>query len=116
MSETFQHALSQRLREVAMAFPETTEGASCVNRAFKAAGKKNFLFLGEKDGRVKVMVKLVDGVPEAEALAADHDITVGKAGWTTGWFDPDGAPEEALVRWVGESFRLLAPKSLLKRL
>ncbi len=38
--ETFQHAICERLRGGALALPETTEGTSCVNRAFKARNRQ----------------------------------------------------------------------------
>jgi len=102
--EEFEHAI----------IPETIEGASCVNRAFKAGGK-NFVFLGEKDGQCTVRLKLSDSVPEIEALAEtdpDH-WQVGKAGWALFSFPPNSAPPISdLQRWITESFHLLAPKKV----
>ena len=99
MSDTpppFQHPTSQTIRSLALAYPETEEGSSCVNRAFKAGGK-NFVFLGEKGDVIKMRLKLEDG------------------GWTLLEFTPDDPPAEAdLARWIDESFRLLAPKRVQK--
>lgn len=94
----FQHPTSETIRRLALAYPETEEGSSCVNRAFKAGGK-NFVFLGEKGDVIKMRLKLED------------------TGWTLLEFTPDDPPDEAdLKRWVAESFRLLAPKKVQKLL
>jgi len=103
------------VRAHALGLPETSEGPSCVNRAFKAR-KKNFLFLGEKpDGACRFMVKLGPSLAEAEALAAAQ---VGKSGWVTVLFPSNVAPMEVerAVAWVRESFGLLAPKPLSRQL
>lgn len=118
MSEQFTNPVTSALRDHAMGFPETSEGASCVNRAFKVR-KKNFLFVGEKaDGSCKVMLKLGPSLDEAAELAgADARFEAGSAGWTTVRFGADDLPEvELLKRWTGESYRLMAPKSLVKLL
>lgn len=118
MSELFTNPLTSALRDHAMSFPEVSEGASCVNRAFKAR-KKNFLFVGEKDdGSCKVMLKLGPSADEAVELArADSRFEVGKTGWTTVRFGASDLPDAALlIRWVSESYRLLAPKGLVKLL
>lgn len=116
MSDHFTNPLTCALRQHALTFAETTEGASCVNRAFKVR-KKNFLFLGEKpDGSCKVMLKLGPSLPAASRLAqADARFEVGKNGWTTVRFGESDPPDPALLtEWVGESYRLFAPKSLLQ--
>ncbi len=115
--ETFRYPLSQELRAAALALPETSEGTSCVNRAFKVR-KKNFLFVGEKEAQIKVMLKLSDSMEEAEELAArDPRVSLGKFGWLTLLFAPDDALDSALLRgWVVESFRTLAPKTVVKKL
>ena len=101
MSESapsFRYELSETIRRLALAYPETEEGSSCVNRAFKAGGR-NFVFLGEKDDVCKMRLKLKD------------------SGWTLLEFSPDAPPSNAdLERWIDESFRLLAPKRVQKLL
>lgn len=117
MAETFTDPLCLALRERALALPEVSEGASCVNRAFKAR-KKNFLFLGEKPGEIRVMVKLGPGLAAAEQRAADDArISVGKHGWLTLRFAPGAPlPMELLGDWLEESYRLVAPKTLVRQL
>jgi hypothetical protein len=113
--ETFTYPLCRDLRAVALALPETDEGTSCVNRAFRAR-KKNFLFLGEKDGSIRFMAKLTDSLTAASAMK-DPRLVVGKFGWVTLNFPPDDPfDRELLASWVLESFRAFAPKTVLRQL
>lgn len=94
-TEAFQFAISEEIRNYAMTFPETTEGSSCVNRAFNAGGK-NFVFLGEKDEQCILRLKLADG-------------------WAKIEFDPADPPAVGEIQaWIDESFLLLAPKRLTR--
>lgn len=112
--ERFSQPISEHLRARALALPETSEGTSCVNRAFKVR-KKNFLFVGEKEERVRVMLKLDASLEEARAME-DPRIEVGKLGWVTVRFAPDDVPDaDLLADWVEESFRTLAPRTLVRR-
>lgn len=112
--DDFTTPLCQALRAHALTFPEVSEGTSCVNRAFKVR-KKNFLFVGEQDGRVKVMLKLTDSLAAAAALD-DPRVDVGKIGWVTVRCTPDDAPDLAqLQAWVTESWRAMAPKAVVRR-
>ncbi|MEM7479592.1 MAG: MmcQ/YjbR family DNA-binding protein [Acidobacteriota bacterium] len=119
MSESeFQHPVILALRARALAFPEVVEGDSCVKRSFKVRNK-SFLFLGEKTDEYNVMVKLGPALEEATALAKPRAgrWSVGMSGWTTLKFDPEEVPPEGLLeRWLDESYRLQAPKSLLREL
>lgn len=93
--EDFRYEVSEAIRSYATTFPETTEGASCVNRAFNAGGK-NFAFLGEKDDLCILRLKLADG-------------------WNKIEFDPADPPAiEQIHAWIDESFLLLAPKRLTR--
>ncbi len=93
--EAFRYEISEAIRDLAMTFPEASEGTSCVNRAFNAGGK-NFVFLGEKDELCILRLKLADGWKKIE-------------------FDPaDPPPLAQLQRWVDESFMMLAPKRLTR--
>lgn len=118
MSDHFENPVTSALREYALTFPECNEGSSCVNRAFKAR-TKNFLFVGEKDdGTCKVMLKLGPSLESATKLAEDDPrIEVGNTGWVTIRFEESNPPDVVeLQEWVEESFRLLAPKTLVKQL
>lgn len=113
--EQFVEPISKQLRSVALALPETSEGTSCVNRAFKVR-KKNFLFVGEKDNEVRVMLKLVGSLGMAHAMD-DPRVSVGKTGWVTVKCAPDDVLDEDLLSaWVVESFRALGPKTLVEQL
>ena len=113
--ETFSHSICARLRDIAMALPETSEGASCVNRAFKVR-KKNFLFVGEQGDQIRVMVRLSASLPAAEEMA-DPRVDVGKFGWVTLRFAVDDALDsELLEAWALESFRAMAPKTVLAQI
>ncbi len=117
--ETFQHEILCALRRHALRLPATSEGSSCTRRAMKV-GKKNFAFLGEKAGsECSLMVKLASSIEEARELAIAQPETykVGVAGWTTlSWSEGSGPDMELLMRWVDESYRLFAPKAVLKQL
>lgn len=116
-AEQFQHEISGRIRSMALGFPETTEGSSCVNRAFKAAGK-NFAFLGERENETNLRLKLDASLQDIESRVASGDtrFEVGQFGWTMLRFAPeDPPPTTDLDRWITESFRLLAPKAVVAR-
>lgn len=116
--EQFMHEVSEQIRQHALTFPQTEEGSSCVNRAFKAGGK-NFAFLGEKEEECNIRLKLDASIPEIQerAEAEGRPWDVGKAGWTMLRFPPDDPPPaQDLERWVTESFMLLAPKKVSKLL
>ena len=106
------------IRKLALGYPEAAETDSCVNRAFKARGK-SFVFLGMKDETYSVRLKLKDSLDEAEELATDspENFDVGMHGWTLVTFPHSKSPPRGLMkRWIDESFRLLAPKSLVAEL
>ena len=113
--EQFTNPINQELRTLALSLPETSEGSSCVNRAFKAR-KKNFLFLGEKDGRLRIMLKLAASLDQAAAMN-DPRVVIGKFGWVTLQFGPDEPlPLDLLSAWTLEGYRALAAKTLVKQL
>lgn len=117
-AEAFEFAASERLRTQALELPEVEEGSSCVNRAFKAAGK-NFAFVGERRGDCTLRLKLSDALPEVERLAETQPerFQVGTGGWTLVVFPPDDPPgPDQTERWITESYRLLAPKRLVAEL
>lgn len=114
MKDSFTTATARRLRDVALALPETSEGTSCVNRAFKVR-KKNFLFLGEKKEGVRVMLKLGPSLDQASAMG--KSVSVGKTGWVTVLAAEQDLPDGAVLdAWIEESFRLLAPKTVVAEL
>ncbi len=115
----FESPVARALQAFASEYPEVSESPSCVNRSFKAR-KKGFLFLGEKDdGTLRLMVKLDEGIPSAEHVASEHpgEWKVAGPGWITGNFTDESAPPlETMQAWIDESYRLLAPKTLVRQL
>lgn len=107
-----------RIRELAAGYPEVGTGTVCGKESFKAR-KKNFLFLSVGDKSYSLKVKLSAALPEAEALAAEHPdrYSVG----STGWVDlelphAESPPGDLAERWIEESYRLNAPKTLVAQL
>ena len=109
-------APTETLRRVALRYPEAEEGVACEGtaaekRTIKARGKA-FLFLGATGA----MLKLRESLTEAAGLAAAEPdrYRVGAHGWVTITFgDTESPAVDLLVRWVDESYRLLAPKQLV---
>lgn len=94
---------------MALGLPEVEAGPSCNKTAYKA-GKKNFLFVGEKDGGFNVMLKVVESLGEVEkvAKASGGRLPVGSNGWVSAEYENgDDVP-------VVESYRVLVPKRLVK--
>jgi len=103
------------LRRIALRYPETQEGVSCGKQAFKARNKA-FLFLGRDATHYNAMFKLRDALPEAARLAAREPThyAVGGHQWVKLTFPHDQSPPpELLDRWIDESYRLMAPKTLV---
>jgi hypothetical protein len=110
------------LRRRALLLPGTAEGVACAGttlecRTITAAGK-TFVFLPDTE----IRLKLRDSLPEAEALAAAEPATyhIGAHGWVTIRL-PAGEPVakeglDRLEQWLVESFLLIAPKKLARRL
>lgn len=97
------------LRVLALSYPEAEEGISCPGTALETptvqVRKKAFRFLGKDH----VRLKLRESLPEAVACAGCE---AGSHGWVK--VDAAGADalREALMRWVEESYRTLAPRML----
>ena len=110
--------LESDLRAFAMKYPETTEDFPWGERAIKVRGKA-FVFMRADDDEVSLSVKL----PQSRDMA--HDLPwaepthygLGKHGWVTAHLRPKEKPPLELIRaWIDESFRAVAPKTLVKSL
>ncbi len=113
------HGSEQCLRAFALGYPEAIERVACKGTALECsafkARDKAFLFLGASE----LKVKLRESLAEAARLAAEDPARyrVGASGWVTVKFCPDQPlPLELLKRWVGDSYRAVAPKQLVARL
>lgn len=106
------------LKTFALGLPGTKTGVACEGTALERetvqVGSKTFLFMG--GGELKL--KLGPNLEEAQNWADDGSaVKTGGSGWVTVMLEKaDGPSKKELERWVGESFRLLAPKTLVKQL
>jgi hypothetical protein len=105
------------LRRAALRLAETSEGVACKGMVLETptvqVRGKAFVFLDPK----AVRMKLSDSIPEATRLAAKDPARyrVGSGGWTTvSIADGDAEAMACLERWMVESHRLLAPRSLAR--
>ncbi|MEU4410041.1 MmcQ/YjbR family DNA-binding protein [Streptosporangium sp. NPDC023963] len=113
----------ETLREFALRLPEAYEDHPWGDTVVKV-NKKIFLFLGVDEPTEKwspsVGVKLPESNGHALAVegARPSGYGLGRAGWVSIPLTGSGAlPEtEALLDWVEESYRAVAPKRLVARL
>jgi predicted DNA-binding protein (MmcQ/YjbR family) len=104
------------LRDHALAFPETHEDFPWGERALKVKGKI-FVFMRCADGTLGFSVKLPFTRDEAlaETSAKPTGYGLGKSGWVSFTYeDGDEVPVERIRRWIGESYRAVAPKRLVE--
>ncbi len=110
----------EEIRQYALRYPEVHEDFPWGERAIKVKGKA-FLFMGADDALVSLSVKL----PQSRDVANDLPFAepthygLGKHGWVTAKITAKEAKAgtlEMLKAWIDESFRAVAPKSVLKKL
>ena len=108
------------LRRFALGYPGAHEDHPWGETVVKV-GKKVFVFLGKpQDGEgVGLSVKL----PQSGALALSLPFAsptgygLGKSGWVSVQFGKrEKVPVDMLRQWIDESYRALAPKTLVARL
>ena len=106
------------LREFALGYPGAHEEFPWGERVVKVKGKV-FVFLGRDEEGLGLSVKLPQsrhlalGLPFASPTAYG----LGKGGWVTAQFSPrDKPPMDVLKAWIDESYRAVAPKTLVKQL
>lgn len=110
--------LEAELRDHALGFPETREDFPWGERALKVRDKV-FVFMRLGDGRLGFSVKLPFTRDEAmaEAGATPTGYGLGKAGWVTFAYEAgDDPPVDRIKRWIGESYRAVAPRKLVEML
>jgi predicted DNA-binding protein (MmcQ/YjbR family) len=105
------------LRDFALAFPDTTEDFPWDHRAIKVKGKL-FVIFANHEGRLNITVKLPVSGPAALALAnvEPTGYGLGKHGWVTASLPADELTLALLEEWIDESYRAVAPKSVLAKL
>lgn len=106
------------LRAHGLAYPETHEDFPWGHRALKVK-KKAFAFIGWDGERFSMSAKL----PQSHVRALDLPYAestgygLGKSGWVTARFEPgERVPVDVLKQWLDESWRAIAPKSVVKKL
>ena len=110
-------AAAAELRAFALTFPEATEEFPWGESAFKVKGKV-FVFMYAHAAGMNVSLKL----PQSNATALDKPFAeptgygLGKSGWVTCKFEgSERVPIDVLKPWIVESWRAIAPKTLVKR-
>lgn len=105
-------------RAFGLSLPEAVEEFPWGEPALKVR-KKVFMFLGRPGDRWKFSVKLPDSGEDVRSMpfAEPTGYNLGKAGWVSLTFGPDDVlPDEMIAEWVEESYRAVAPKTLVKQL
>jgi predicted DNA-binding protein (MmcQ/YjbR family) len=104
----------ETLRSHGLAFPEAIEDFPWGHTALKVRGK-TFAWLDESDGALSLTVKL----PVSRDFALVFDFAapagygLGRSGWISCRFGAGEAPDlDLLKRWIAESYRAVAPKTL----
>lgn len=108
--------IEAELRDHALGFPESHEDFPWGERALKVKGKV-FVFMRCADGTLGLSVKLPFTGDEAlaEPFAKPTGYGLGKAGWVSFAFETASeVPVKRLKRWIGESYRAVAPKRLVE--
>jgi predicted DNA-binding protein (MmcQ/YjbR family) len=104
----------ERLREMALAFPEAYEEFPWGHSAIKVRGKSfAFIALGEEGLSLSAKLPLSSVAALVLPFASPTGYGLGKSGWVTAQFSPgDEIPFELLQEWLEESYRAIAPKKL----
>lgn len=114
-------SLVEGLRQFALSLPEAWEDHPWGESAIKVR-KRIFVFLGKSPAmaeRVGFAVKLPDSGVELldEPYAEPTGYGLGRSGWVSVGFERgEEASLEKMCAWIEESYRAVAPKTLLKKL
>jgi predicted DNA-binding protein (MmcQ/YjbR family) len=103
----------QRIRKLALSFPETYEDSPWGHPVFKVGDNKMFAGMSDGDDPVTLTVKLT---PEEREIALQFPNVsvaryVGRYGWVTATVTDDESLDNAL-EWLRESYWLNAPARL----
>jgi predicted DNA-binding protein (MmcQ/YjbR family) len=103
----------QRIRELALSFPQTYEDSPWGHPVFKVGDNKMFAAMSDGDGPVSLTMKLT---PEEREIALHMPYVrvaayVGRYGWVTADVTDEESLENAL-EWLRESYWLKAPAAL----
>ncbi len=111
----------KKLIAYAMTFPETTLEYPWGDQVVKVKGKMFAAFGGDPAGakQMSMSVKLPVSAEMALTLSwvAPTGYGLGKSGWVTATVKAgEKADVETMKSWIAQSFRAVAPKTLLKKL
>ena len=112
-------SVSAALKKFALSYPEAHEDHPWGETVVKVK-KKVFVFLGRPEGGgFGLSVKL----PHSNLFALDLPFAtptgygLGKSGWVTAQFSARQKPPlDLLKRWIDESYRAVAPRTLVAKL
>jgi predicted DNA-binding protein (MmcQ/YjbR family) len=110
--------VEEALRTFALAYPEAIEEFPWGERAIKVR-KKVFVFMLADGSGLYVTTKLPESGPFAltQPFAKPSGYGLGKSGWVSCQFEPGTRPPvDLLEEWIDESYRVVAPKTLVKQL
>lgn len=107
------------LRTYALTFPGAFEDTPWEGDVVTKVGKKIFVFYGSAENP-SISVKLPESAEMARSVVPGAEPTgygLGRHGWVSIPVDGPGGPEaELLEEWIEESYRAVAPKTLIKEL
>src|SRR5688500_11334571 len=108
----------QIIRQFALSFPASHEDRPWDHSAYKVKGK-TFVFASADETGLGLSVKLK--ASHAAALKLPYTepthYGLGKHGWVSAHFGPkDQVPMDLIQKWIEESFRNIAPKTILKEM
>ncbi|WP_188939993.1 MmcQ/YjbR family DNA-binding protein [Nakamurella endophytica] len=112
-------SMRDQARSVALGFPEVTEDHPWEDDRVVKVRKKIFLFLGADHAadEARIGVKLTDSLEQALGFdgVEPSRYGLGRHGWVT--VAQDGSvPVELVLDWVEESYRTVAPATLVRQL
>jgi predicted DNA-binding protein (MmcQ/YjbR family) len=117
VSRASRKAKYEAVRDYALGLPGAWEDHPWGDTVVKV-GRKIFVFLGDGSDRGGYSVKLRESQEQALAAPGSSPTSygLGKAGWVSIPFTGRSPAVGLLCDWVEESYRLIAPKKLIKQL
>ncbi len=112
-------AAVQELRAFGLRYPEAHTKSPWPGHLDLAVRDKTFAYLSLDGEPLSIGCKLPHSCQTALSLpfAQPTPYGLGKSGWVTANFEPnDTPPVEFLKAWLDESYRAVAPKTLVKKL
>ncbi len=110
-------AARSRLISFALSLPEAFEDQPWEDDTVAKVRKKIFVFFGDAGSR-HMTVKLAESHAHALSIegARPSAYGLGKSGWVTVPLAAEGVDSALLREWIEESYRIVAPKTLVAAL